>query len=211
MFGITNYGVFLLSALLLNLTPGTDTMYILGRSISQGRKAGIYSAMGITLGGLVHTLLAAFGLSIILTKSVLLFMIIKILGAVYLVYLGINMLLAKKAPEKDGLNNQQNIPLKKIFFQGLLTNITNPKVALFFLAFIPQFIDANHSSPLPFLLLGLTFCCTGGLWSLVVANFSSIFTKRLRNNTNIEFILNKAMGFIFIAMSIALLKTKSMD
>jgi threonine/homoserine/homoserine lactone efflux protein len=110
MFGITNYGVFLLSALLLNLTPGTDTMYILGRSISQGRKAGIYSAMGITLGGFVHTLLAAFGLSIILTKSVLLFMIIKILGAVYLVYLGINMLLAKKAPEKDGLNNQQNIP-----------------------------------------------------------------------------------------------------
>ncbi|WP_075981764.1 LysE family translocator [Bacillus massilinigeriensis] len=207
MFGIDNYGVFILSAVLLNITPGTDTMYIMSRSISQGKKAGIYSALGISLGSVVHTLLAAFGLSIILTQSLLLFTLVKIMGAAYLVYLGIKMLMAKRS-NQNTIISEQTATFNKIFIQGLLTNITNPKVALFFLAFIPQFIDGSQSGPIPFLLLGLTFCCTGGFWNILVAVFSSTVTKKLRNNSSIEFLLNKAMGFVFIAISVELLRAK---
>ncbi len=95
MYGIINYEVFLLTGILLNLIPGADTMYIVGRSISQGRKAGMYSVFGIITGSLVHTLLVAFGLSIILTKSIVLFNTIKVIGVIYLVYLGIKMILDK--------------------------------------------------------------------------------------------------------------------
>ncbi|MMZ58815.1 Leucine efflux protein [compost metagenome] len=208
MYGIINFEVFLISAILLNLTPGTDTMYIISRSISQGKMAGVYSALGITTGSIVHTLLAAFGLSIVLMKSILLFNIIKIVGAVYLAYLGIKLLLAKKSAMKVQTSIQE-MPYKKIYLQGLIINITNPKVALFFLAFIPQFISIGNPSPLPFAILGLTFCLTGGLWCLLIANFSSLATKKLRKNQNVEFILNKLTGIVFIAMSVKLLKTKT--
>ena len=208
MFGVVHFEVFLLSALLLNLTPGTDTMYIISRSVSQGKKAGIYSSLGITAGSIFHTLFAAFGLSIILMKSVLLFNIIKFIGAIYLVYLGITMLFAKKSSfrESDTLKKISN---QKIFLQGLITNVTNPKVALFFLAFIPQFINTNNSTPIPFLILGFTFTLTGGLWCLIITNLASVATKKLRKNAKIEIILNKITGTIFIIMGLKLLKTKA--
>ncbi|QBP40194.1 LysE family translocator [Paenisporosarcina antarctica] len=208
MFSIVNFEIFILTAILLNLTPGPDTMYIISRSISQGTKAGIYSALGITSGSIVHTLLAAFGLSIILMNSIFLFNTVKIIGAVYLAYLGIKMILARKttAPEPKHV---QVMLHRKIFLQGLIVNITNPKVALFFIAFIPQFISPENSSPLPFLLLGLTFCVTGGIWGFFIAHFSSQSTNKLRGNKNVQFILNKLTGIVFIAMSIKLLKTKA--
>lgn len=116
MFGISNFEVFLATAILLNLTPGTDTMYIVSRSISQGRTAGIFSAFGISTGIVVHTLLAAFGLSVILTQSAFLFQTIKIAGAIYLAYLGIQMLISKSnAREQKALPIQSN---KKIFFKA---------------------------------------------------------------------------------------------
>ena len=92
MLGITNFGLFLFTAVLMNITPGTDTMYIVSKSVSQGRKAGIYSVLGISTGSLVHTFLAAMGLSVILTTSYILFTAIKIIGAAYLIYLGVKML-----------------------------------------------------------------------------------------------------------------------
>jgi threonine/homoserine/homoserine lactone efflux protein len=142
LYGIINYEVFLLTGILLNLIPGADTMYIVGRSISQGRKAGVYSVFGIISGSLIHTLLVAFGLSIILTKSIIVFNTIKILGVIYLVYLGIRMLLDKtNASFSPSDSNKQNI--RKIYIQGMLTSLTNPKVSLFFIAFLPQFIDAK--------------------------------------------------------------------
>lgn len=134
MYGIINYEVFLLTGILLNLIPGADTMYIVGRSISQGRKAGVYSVFGIISGSLIHTLLVAFGLSIILTKSIMVFNIIKIAGVIYLVYLGIRMLLDKtNASFSASESNKQNI--RKIYVQGMLTSLTNPKVSMFFIAF----------------------------------------------------------------------------
>jgi RhtB (resistance to homoserine/threonine) family protein len=209
MYGIINYEVFLLTAIMLNLTPGTDTMYIVSRSISQGRSAGMYSALGICAGVIVHTLLAAFGLSVILMQSAFLFNLIKIVGAIYLAYLGIKMIMAKGTEtEARELPKQNN---KKIFLQGMLTNVTNPKVALFFLAFLPQFIhtDAGVASPIPFIILGLTFTLTGGIWSLFTAYFSSMATSKLRGNSKVATVLNRLTGIVFIGMGIKLLNTKA--
>ncbi|WP_430508116.1 LysE family translocator [Rossellomorea marisflavi] len=208
MFGVIHFEVFLLTGILLNLIPGADTMYIVGRSISQGRTAGIYSVLGIISGSLVHTLFVAFGLSLILVKSVLLFNVIKVIGVVYLVYLGIRMIL-----DKSNLAFQQatgtTMNKRKIYIQGLLTSLTNPKVSLFFIAFMPQFIDPNVTSPVPFLILGLTFTITGLLWCLFVAYFSSYATKTLSGNQKVGQVLNKVTGVIFIGMGIKLLQTKA--
>lgn len=208
MFGVIHFEIFLLTGILLNLIPGADTMYIVGRSISQGRTAGIYSVLGIISGSLVHTLFVAFGLSLILVKSVLLFNVIKVIGVVYLVYLGIRMIL-----DKSNLAFQQatgtTVNKRKIYIQGLLTSLTNPKVSLFFIAFMPQFIDPNVTSPVPFLTLGLTFTITGLLWCLFVAYFSSYATKTLRGNQKVGQVLNKVTGVIFIGMGIKLLQTKA--
>ncbi|MBW3492581.1 LysE family translocator [Bacillus sp. FDAARGOS_1420] len=207
MYGIINYEVFLLTGILLNLIPGADTMYIVGRSISQGRKAGVYSVFGIITGSLVHTLLVAFGLSIILTKSIVLFNAIKVIGVIYLVYLGIKMILDKTNVAFQATSNKLNI--RKIYVQGLLTSLTNPKVSLFFIAFLPQFIDTKASGPMPFIILGLTFTVTGLLWCLFVAYFSSYVTKKLRGNQKVGMILNKITGLIFIGMGLKLLQTKA--
>ncbi|MDA2423678.1 LysE family translocator [Bacillus cereus] len=207
MYGIINYEVFLLTGILLNLIPGADTMYIVGRSISQGRKAGVYSVFGIITGSLVHTLLVAFGLSIILTKSIVLFNTIKVIGVIYLVYLGIKMILDKTNVAFQASSNKLNT--RKIYIQGLLTSLTNPKVSLFFIAFLPQFIDTKASGPMPFIILGLTFTVTGLLWCLFVAYFSSYVTKKLRGNQKVGMILNKITGLIFIGMGLKLLQTKA--
>jgi len=172
MFGIENYLGFVMAAILLNLTPGTDSMYIITRSMSQGQTAGFYSVLGITSGVLVHTLLAAFGLSVLLASSPLAFTLVKYIGASYLCYLGFKMLTSKQTPLfASNLPNEEKMastrPLDRwqIYKQGVITNTFNPKVALFFLAFFPQFIDPSYSnSMMSFLVLGLTFASTGFIW-----------------------------------------------
>ena len=136
--------MFVLSGILLNLTPGQDTVYIVGRSVSQGRRAGLLSVLGIVSGSVIHTVAAAFGLSAILATSAQAFVVVKLAGAAYLAYLGIKMLLerptsveaaAEFTPERDWA----------VYRAGLLTNVSNPKVALFFLAFLPQFVARRRS------------------------------------------------------------------
>lgn len=206
MFGVENYLGFVIAGIILNLTPGADTIYILTRSISQGRKAGYFSVFGIATGCLIHTLFAAFGLSIILSKSATAFTIVKYLGVIYLTYLGVRMLI-----EKNNIfdRNDQKIKerdLKKVYRQGVLTNLLNPKVALFFLAFLPQFINpANTEGALPFIILGLTFMTTGTIWCLILAYASSLITKTIRNNTKINKVMQKISGLIFIGLGIRLL------
>jgi len=194
---------------ILNLTPGSDTMYILSRSISQGKKAGILSALGIATGALAHCIFAALGLSIILAKSALAFEIVKYAGAAYLIYLGIKMLLSK-SNEKFELDEKSEKPnYRKIYLSGIFTNILNPKVALFFLAFLPQFINPNYAqNSLPFLLLGLTFVTTGTIWCLLLAIFSSKLSNSIRANYKIKKWLDKITGGIFIALGIKLALTK---
>lgn len=206
MYGIENYMGFVIAGILLNLTPGADTMYILTRSISQGRRAGIYSVLGIGTGCLIHTLLAAFGLSIILAKSALAFNMVKYLGVAYLVYLGIKMII-----EKNNLFDSQHqqlgtTDLFKIYRQGLLTNVLNPKVALFFLSLLPQFINPHYANgALPFLILGATFFATGTTWCLILAYSASFISKTLRENDKIGKILQKLSGFVFIGLGIKIL------
>ncbi|HMM20055.1 MAG TPA: LysE family translocator [Selenomonadales bacterium] len=204
LFGIIHYEAFLITGLILNLTPGSDTIYILGRSIAQGRTAGIYSVLGISSGCAVHTLLAALGLSVILAKSALAFTLVKVAGALYLGYLGISTLLARNSAL--GSLDEAIMPNRSIYLQGLLTNLLNPKVALFFLSFLPQFIDPQNSyGILPFVFLGATFLTTGTLWCLALVFFSARMTAFLHRNTKAAAGMNKVCGAIYLLLGIKLL------
>ncbi|MGP4864868.1 LysE family translocator [Psychrobacter sp. T6-5] len=217
MFGIENYLGFVLAAILLNLTPGTDSMYIITRSVSQGQAAGVYSVLGITTGALVHTLFAALGLSVLLANSPTAFMLVKYIGAAYLCYLGFKMLTSKNSnsiannlSKAQNVTNQKAVDGWKIYQQGVLTNLFNPKVALFFLAFFPQFIDASYAyGMLSFLILGLTFATTGFIWCLCLALLASKFSKKLRENPKIESMMNKISGVVFMGLGIKLLTEKA--
>ncbi|WP_127532166.1 LysE family translocator [Paenibacillus kobensis] len=205
MFGIEHYPLFLLSGILLNITPGSDTIYILGRTMSQGRSAGMMSVLGIVSGAVAHTMFAAAGLSIILMKSAALFQVMKWAGAGYLIYLGIRSILAKPVSGVN-LEDAERTKLRRIYVQGFLTNLLNPKVALFYLAFLPQFIQANNDyGALPFFILGLTFITTGTLWCMLLVIGSDLMSRRLRKSS-LSSVLNKASGVIFIGLGIQLLR-----
>ena len=208
MFGIHDFGLFLLAGILLNLTPGPDTVYILGRSIAQGREAGIASALGICVGSIFHTCAAALGLSAILATSGLAFGTIKLIGGVYLIFLGIRMIFDRRKQLSVPSNFRRRTTMAA-FRQGVLTNILNPKVALFFLAFLPQFIDpASNTKVAAFLALGFTFVTTGTIWCLVLAWFASTLSERLRNNETISQWLNRTAGALFIFLGVRLATTK---
>ena len=204
MIGIENYYTFLFAGIVLNLTPGADTIYIISRSVAQGRRAGIVSVLGIMTGSMIHTTFAALGLSMILATSALAYEIVKYAGAGYLIYLGIKMLILKSDTfiTQNGIQEDRLI---EIYRQGVLTNVLNPKVALFFLSFLPQFVNPQYTKgPLPFLLLGLTFTTTGTIWCLIVAYSSASLTKRLRQNQILMNIMQKICGFVFIFLGLQL-------
>ncbi|MEY2490412.1 MAG: hypothetical protein QOC70_2354 [Verrucomicrobiota bacterium] len=204
MFGIHDFGLFLCAGVLLNLTPGPDTIYILGRSVAHGRRAGVASALGVCVGSIFHTCAAAFGLSAFLATSAWAFSAVKLAGAAYLIFLGVRALLHREDELHVAAKFEQNDPAAA-FRQGILTNVLNPKVALFFLAFLPQFIDSATPSKLAaFLVLGLTFVITGTIWCLVLAWFAAAFSARLRGNTTVAAILNRAVGSLFIFLGLRL-------
>jgi threonine/homoserine/homoserine lactone efflux protein len=208
MLGIHDFGVFLVTGIVLALTPGPDTFYILGRSMVQGRSAGLASVLGIATGSLVHTLAAALGLSALLAASASVFLAVKLAGAAYLVYLGCKMLFSRAAAASipKGFSSSG---FGAAYRQGLVTNVLNPKVALFFLAFMPQFIAAESSSKFAaFLVLGLCFTITGSLWCLCLAWFSSMIGDRLRGNATFGEVLNRAAGGLFVFLGIRIATTK---
>jgi RhtB (resistance to homoserine/threonine) family protein len=208
MFGIHDFGLFLGAGVLLNLTPGPDTVYILGRSIAHGRDAGVASALGICVGSIFHTCAAALGLSAILATSTVAFAAIKLLGGAYLIFLGIKMFLDRR--RKLSLpSNFRQLTTVAAFQQGVLTNVLNPKVALFFLAFLPQFIDpATNNKILAFVTLGFTFVTTGTIWCLILAWFASSFSDRLRASETVGQWVNRAIGALFIFLGARLAATK---
>ena len=179
MLGIENYGVFIVTGVLLNMTPGQDAVYIVARS-AQGLRAGLMSVYGIAVGCAVHAAAATFGLSLVIASSALVFNVIKYIGAFYLIYLGIRMIFSSTKLEHSNDIVQRNDSSRDIFYQGLITNILNPKVALFFLAFLPQFVDSAAESPrLSFMILGLTFILTGTTWNTLLAIMSAKGAKLL--------------------------------
>lgn len=205
MFGVENFVLFLVTGILLNITPGSDTIYILSRTVAQGKKAGIMSVLGIVTGAIAHTLFAALGLSIILMKSAMVFNFVKWLGAGYLIYLGFKAI-RSRSNEQFEINTEYKIEIRKIYTQGFLTNLLNPKVALFYLAFLPQFISPlNHFGPLPFLLLGLTFITTGTVWCLVLVQLSAFMAGKLRD-TKLGKYSNKVAGFVYVALGLNILR-----
>jgi threonine/homoserine/homoserine lactone efflux protein len=217
MLGIHELWLFIVSGLLLNVTPGPDTAYIVGRSVQLGWRGGTAAALGIGAGCLVHVFGAAIGLSALLAASSIAFTVVKWVGAVYLCYIGMTMLLSRaQAPaenataESDALSRPQ-ISLRQVFWQGALTNALNPKVALFFLAFLPQFVDADSPhKAIAFLLLGLVFVCNGTLWCLGLAALSAKAAGRLRQSGQIWRWINRALGglFVYLGVRVALLQTR---
>lgn len=204
MFGIHDFGLFLAAGVLLNLTPGPDTVYILGRSLAHGRRAGVASALGICAGSIFHTCAAAFGLSAFLATSAWAFSAVKLAGAAYLIFLGLHALLQREHDLHVLAKFKRNEPVAA-FRQGILTNVLNPKVALFFLAFLPQFIDSAAPSKMAaFLILGFTFVTTGTIWCLVLAWFAAAFSARLRGNAAVATLLNRAVGSLFIFLGLRL-------
>ncbi len=205
MIGILDFSSFIVAGIILNLIPGADTMYILGRSVSQGKMAGLMSALGIASGALIHCIFAALGLSAILAQSAIAFEIVKFLGVVYLIYLGLKMLLSKSDDQFALSEGEEQVNLRKIYFSGILTNVLNPKVALFFLSFLPQFIDPAYAhSPIPFLILGMTFVITGTVWCVLLALFSSNLSLQIRKNFKFKKWLDRTAGGLFIYLGIKL-------
>lgn len=203
VFGIHDFWLFVVSGVILNITPGPDTLYIVGRSIAQGRRAGMLSVVGISSGILVHTVGAAMGLSALLASSATAFAVIRYTGAIYLVYLGVRLIFVGSRNIAVEPTKPAAVSSWSIFRQGLLTNVLNPKVALFFLAFLPQFVDADSAHRMAaFLLLGLTFVITGTLWCLGLAWFAGTATRRLRERGSAGRWLNLASGGVFIGLGV---------
>jgi len=203
MTGIINFETFLLAGILLNLTPGNDTIFILSRTIAQGKQAGIMSVLGIATGSIIHSTFAAFGLSIIIAESIIAFSILKYAGAVYLAYIGFKMLTDQSPVEIGIQNKEKEVNLKKVYRDAVITNLLNPKVALFFIAFLPQFIDPEYKNTvLPFMLLGVSFTITGTAWCLTLVNFATVISFKLTRNKNLTLYITKACGAILIGLGI---------
>lgn len=208
-FGILHPGFFCLAVLLLNATPGPDTAYIVGRSVAQGRIAGLVSVAGISTGCCLHAIALAVGLSALLATSAFAFALVKLAGGIYLIYLGLSMLLSN-APEKESdqlVRTTKSLPT--IFWQALVTNLLNPKVILFFVSFFPQFVapDAPHKAS-AFLLLGALFVIMSTCWNCGTALIAGALAQRLKSGHRFQRWLERGVGSIFIALGARLALAK---
>jgi threonine/homoserine/homoserine lactone efflux protein len=209
MFSLPNLSIFLLAALILLLTPGPAVLYIVARSLDQGRLAGFVSVLSIEVGNFVHVLAATLGLSAILVSSATAFSIVKYLGAAYLIYLGVRRILARNTAHQPTTFQRQS--LIRIFRQGVLVAILNPKTALFFFAFLPQFVDSSKSSfALQLLTLGCLFVLmaivTDSLYALLAGTIGQ-WLKGTRSFLRVERYL---VGTVYIGLGVmaALADTK---
>jgi RhtB (resistance to homoserine/threonine) family protein len=207
MLGITGFAFFLLAVFLLNVTPGPDTAYIVGRSVAQGRGAGVVSALGISAGCIVHTLACAFGLTAILAASATAFTVIKIAGAIYLIYLGVRLILTKPDDQASDTQDTPSAPksLSQLFTQGFVTNVLNPKVVLFFVSFFPQFVaaDSPHKT-LAFLVLGAAFIAMSTAWNSFVAWIAGSVTERFSGKPGVKVWVDRVVGSAFVGLGIKL-------
>jgi len=191
----------------LIITPGPDMLYVITRGVTQGRRAGILSAMGVICGILVHTTAAAFGLTLILQTSALAFLIVKDLGAAYLIYLGF-----KAWRDKSTFRLQtptSNVSSRRVFWQGVLSNVLNPKVAIFFLAFLPQFVEKGSGNvAFQMILLGLTFAFFGLCFLLVIGYSSGKIGSLLTHRPHYAQFLQRLAGGVMIGLGIRLALTE---
>ena len=204
--GIVHLGVFCVAVLLLNLTPGPDTAFIVGQSVAHGRKMGMLSVLGISAGCVVHTAALALGLSALLAASAGAFVVIKAVGAAYLVFLGVRMIMGsfrRPPPESTAPVVQRTIEprSRRAFFQGFMTNVLNPKVVLFFLSFFPQFVlTASDSKALAFVVLGGILIAMSTVYNGAVAWVAGGISRRMRTVPRVKAWLDRSIGAAFIAL-----------
>ncbi len=196
--GIHDPWLFLVAVVGLILTPGQDTMFIIGRSLAGGRSSGFAAAAGVAVGSMVHTLAAAFGLSVLLRTSATAFMVVKFAGAAYLIWLGVQLLRTK--PSALALEQGRRATARQVFLQGILTNVLNPKVALFFLAFLPQFVSAGGARPVAFLVLGATFIVLGSAWCCVLATAAASLQGVFDAKPRMRLVMNRVVGTMFVGL-----------
>ena len=197
------FGLFLIAALALLITPGPAFLYVVTRSIDQGRTAGLISAFGIFAGTLCHVAAAALGLSALLMSSALAFQSVKYLGAAYLIYLGIRKFLAR-----DNAQQTETVPPKQklsaIFRQGVIVNLLNPKTALFFLAFLPQFVNVRRGSVgIQVLVLGTIFACMGFMTDSSWGLLAGTVANRLKANLRFARMQNYFSGGVYLGLGLA--------
>jgi RhtB (resistance to homoserine/threonine) family protein len=212
MFGIVHFPFFVAAVFLLNVTPGPDTAYIVGRSVAQGRGAGLMSALGICTGCCVHTMACAFGLTAVLAASATAFTVIKFAGAIYLIYLGVRLAFASPAKaqarsevEASAAQASPSKPLRQLFLQGFWTNVLNPKVVLFFVSFFPQFVSSeSEHKALAFLTLGGVFVAMSVVWCLFLVWVASGVTRRLGGKPSVKKWLDRVVGTAFVGLGLRL-------
>lgn len=200
--------LFVVAGLLLNITPGVDMALVLRSTAAQGLRAGAAASLGISAGCCVHIAAAALGMGALLTSSPTIFRLVQWAGAAYLVWLGVGMLRSRAATATGGAAGTTRPALRRVFVQGFLTNALNPKVVLFFLAFVPQFIRAEPVHPAAaFLLLGSVFVANGTLVSLAIAAVVAALRRRMSGSTHWQRLgpwLNRGVGALFVALGLRL-------
>ena len=194
-------GLFLVASALLTIAPGPDIVYVLTRGVAQGRRAGFAAALGFATGVIFHTALAALGIAALIRSSEFAFSLVRYAGAAYLVYLGIRTLMSRSGFELNKDNS--SLALWTVYKQSVIGNVLNPKVTLFFLSFLPQFISVSSGHvELQMVLLGALFMLQTVLIFGAVAFFSGVIGDRLRTNPSVANRLNVFAGVIFIALGI---------
>lgn len=203
MDGLINFPLFLISSILIIIAPGPDFIYVTTRGISEGNKAGFLSALGISVGLLIHTLFAAFGLSAIIQTSRIAYLIIKYIGAGYLIYIGLRVILNKKKINSSKIkldNNHRNV-----FKQGVITNVFNPKAIVTFMAFLPQFVDIKITNPVwQFMTLGLILSIMAVLWFGIIGYFAGTFGRFVIKSKKIQCWIKYISGSIMITLGLRL-------
>jgi len=203
MDGIMNIQLFIISSMIIIIAPGPDFIYVTTRGISDGNKAGVISAFGISAGLLIHTLFAAFGLSAIIQASRTAYFIIKYLGAGYLIFIGVKAILSKS--KNIEFKTDKTYKNGNIFKQGILTNIFNPKAIVTFMAFLPQFVSTTILHPITqFTFLGLILSTMAMIWFGFVGYFAGIFGAFIKRNNIIQNGIKYISGSVMILLGLRL-------
>ena len=202
-----NLALYVVASMALILTPGQDMIYVIGRSLAQGRVAGLCSAIGVIIGILVHTALAAIGVGAILHASEELFTVLKLVGAGYLVYLGVRMLFTREMSIDASIAGTRTSP-GWLVLQGVLSNVTNPKIILFFFAFLPQFLDPASAHPTRDLVgLGVLYALMALPVKCAVALVAAGLSQRMRRQPGALVWMNRACGAILVALGVRLARS----
>lgn len=206
MTGIHDFPAFLLASIALAVLPGPDTLYVLGRTVAQGRRAGLWSLAGIGAGCLGHVTASALGLSALIAASPLAFEVVKTAGALYLAWIGVQLLREAWQRSGDGVPLPAAAALPddgagRLFRQGVVTNLLNPKVGLFFISFLPQFVTPGAGTVADFVLLGLTFVGIGIAWILLLMHTTDLATRHFRGRAAVQRWFKAGTGGLFVGLA----------